>query len=89
VTRVLKKNTQCCIQVNSWLCSRYLAALRRGRSFYTARGDYVNAGLSAAACIPFAGWTSTGGKLANKAYTVYQGVDKATGAVKYLGITSR
>jgi len=56
---------------------------------YTARGDYVNAGLSAAACIPFAGWAATGGKLANKAYTVYQGVDKATGAVKYVGITSR
>jgi len=56
---------------------------------YTVRSDYVNAGLSAAACIPFAGWAATGGKLANKAYTVYQGVDKATGAVKYVGITSR
>ena len=30
------------------------------------RGDYVNAGLSAAAMIPFAGWGSTGGKMALK-----------------------
>ena len=34
---------------------------------YTARGDYLNAGLSAAAMIPFAGWGATGGKLINKA----------------------
>ena len=34
---------------------------------YTGRGDYVNAGLSAAAMIPFAGWAATGGKLGMKA----------------------
>ncbi len=33
---------------------------------YLAEGDYLNAGLSAAAMIPFAGWAATGGKLANK-----------------------
>lgn len=32
----------------------------------TARGDYVNAGLSAAAMIPFAGWAATSTKFANK-----------------------
>nr|WP_247681914.1 hypothetical protein [Paenibacillus sp. Marseille-P2973] len=30
---------------------------------YLLRKDYVNAGLSLAACIPFAGWAATGGKL--------------------------
>jgi hypothetical protein len=34
---------------------------------YTGRGDYVNAGLSAAAMIPFAGWAATGTKLGKKA----------------------
>jgi len=34
---------------------------------YEARGDHVNAALSGAAMIPFAGWFSTGGKLVNKA----------------------
>ncbi len=33
---------------------------------YTARGDYVNAGLSTAAMIPFVGWAATGGKLIAK-----------------------
>ena len=33
---------------------------------YTARGDYVNAGLSAAAMIPFAGWAATGTKVGMK-----------------------
>ncbi|HEX9061672.1 MAG TPA: hypothetical protein VF941_15935, partial [Clostridia bacterium] len=33
---------------------------------YLLRGDYLNAGLSFAACIPFAGWAATGGKLVNK-----------------------
>lgn len=33
---------------------------------YSARGDYLNAGLSVAAMIPFAGWAATGGKLASK-----------------------
>jgi hypothetical protein len=30
---------------------------------YLGRGDYANAGFSAGAMIPFAGWLSTGGKL--------------------------
>jgi RHS repeat-associated protein len=34
---------------------------------YTARGDYTNATLSAAAMIPIAGWGATGGKFVNKA----------------------
>jgi RHS repeat-associated protein len=33
---------------------------------YLGRGDYTNAGLSAAAMIPFAGWAATGGKFINK-----------------------
>jgi hypothetical protein len=33
---------------------------------YVLRGDYLNAGLSATACIPFVGWASTGGKLGGK-----------------------
>jgi RHS repeat-associated protein len=36
---------------------------------YTARGDYVNAVLSSAAMIPFAGWGATGAKWTNKAIT--------------------
>lgn len=35
---------------------------------YAARGDYVNAGLSAAAMAPVVGSAATGGKLLNKAY---------------------
>jgi predicted GIY-YIG superfamily endonuclease len=56
---------------------------------YLSRGDYVSAGLSAAAMIPFVGWGATGAKLGKKTYSVYQGFDKATGAAKYIGITSR
>ncbi|CAH1225281.1 contractile injection system protein, VgrG/Pvc8 family [Paenibacillus sp. JJ-223] len=33
---------------------------------YAARGDYVNAALSAAAAIPFVGWAATGAKFAVK-----------------------
>ena len=33
---------------------------------YTAEGDYVSAGLSAAAMIPFAGWGATAGKFAKR-----------------------
>lgn len=35
-------------------------------AIYTARGDYTNAALSAAAAIPFAGWAATGAKFLNK-----------------------
>jgi hypothetical protein len=45
---------------------------------YTARGDYVNAGLSAAAMIPFAGWAATGGKFVSKAVKL----SDAKGALK-------
>lgn len=34
---------------------------------YGLRGDYVNAGLSAAGAVPFAGWGATAGKLGRKA----------------------
>lgn len=37
-------------------------------TIYISRGDFVNAGLSMAAIVPFAGWAATGGKLTNKAY---------------------
>lgn len=33
---------------------------------YLGRGDYINAGLSAAAMVPFAGMAATGGKIARK-----------------------
>ena len=36
-------------------------------AIYLARGDYANAALSAASCIPFAGMASTGAKFAGKA----------------------
>lgn len=45
---------------------------------YTARGDYVNAGLSAAAMVPFAGWAATGGKFINKAVKYQDRVETAT-----------
>ncbi|HRF16812.1 MAG TPA: RHS repeat-associated core domain-containing protein, partial [Chitinophagaceae bacterium] len=63
---------------------------------YALRGDYENAALSGAACIPFAGWGATGTKIARKtakelksgSYLVYKGVD-ANANVRYIGITSR
>jgi hypothetical protein len=36
-------------------------------AWYTAEGDYTNAALSAAAMVPIAGWTATGGKFASRA----------------------
>jgi len=45
---------------------------------YTGRGDYVNAGLSAAAMMPIAGWLATGGKLTNKAIKYGDRVEAAT-----------
>ena len=35
-------------------------------AIYAARGDYMNAALSAAAMIPIASWAATGAKLAIK-----------------------
>ena len=60
---------------------------------YTARGDYVNAGLSAAAMVPIGGWAATGTKIARRAavsgtHVVYHGFD-AAGVVRYVGITER
>ncbi|UJF32207.1 hypothetical protein [Paenibacillus hexagrammi] len=37
-----------------------------------ARGDYVGAALSLAACIPFAGWAATGAKFARRGMEMYQ-----------------
>ena len=37
-------------------------------AWYAAEGDHLNAGLSAAAMIPIAGWGATGGKLAGKGF---------------------
>jgi RHS repeat-associated protein len=58
-------------------------------AIYLARGDTVNAALSAAACIPFAGWAATGGKVANKtikaidaANDIAKAVDTASDVVK-------
>ncbi|MFD1145582.1 DNRLRE domain-containing protein [Saccharothrix hoggarensis] len=45
-------------------------------AWYAAEGDYVNAALSAASAIPFAGYAATGAKLAIK------GADAVSGAVK-------
>jgi RHS repeat-associated protein len=45
-------------------------------AWYAAEGDYVNAALSAASAIPFAGYAATGTKLAMK------GADAVSGAVK-------
>ncbi len=41
---------------------------------YTLRGDWPNAALSATACVPFAGWGATGGKLINKGTKAWNGV---------------
>ncbi|MEU6130990.1 hypothetical protein ABZ805_17615 [Saccharopolyspora sp. NPDC047091] len=50
-------------------------------SWYAAEGDYTNAGLSAAAMIPFAGWGATGGKLLGKgAKVVSEGGQEAAEA---------
>lgn len=45
-------------------------------AWYAAEGDYVNAALSAASAVPFAGYAATGAKLAIK------GADAVSGAVK-------
>lgn len=43
-------------------------------AIYTARGDYVNASLSAAAMVPFIGWGATGAKFTSKGI---KGIDQA------------
>ena len=37
-------------------------------TWYLSEGDYVNASLSYAACMPVAGWLASGGKLGRKVY---------------------
>ncbi|MEK4114930.1 contractile injection system protein, VgrG/Pvc8 family [Paenibacillus sp. FSL W8-0919] len=49
-------------------------------AIYTARGDYTNAALSAAAAIPFAGWAATGAKFVNKGG---KALDAMSTAAKY------
>tara|TARA_R110001632_G_scaffold72532_2_gene167622 strand:+ start:1130 stop:1963 length:834 start_codon:yes stop_codon:yes gene_type:complete len=53
-------------------------------AWYTAEGDYFNAGLSTAAMVPFAGWAATATKLGTKGYSkaskVAKGVDKLSKA---------
>ena len=48
---------------------------------YLAQGDYVNAGLSGAAMIPFVGMGATGVKLAAKAKNVFDLAGAAKGGV--------
>jgi RHS repeat-associated protein len=57
---------------------------------YTARGDYVNAGLSAAAMVPIGGWAATGTKLVRKSLSNADLVQKsATKAEAAIGGTGR
>jgi hypothetical protein len=50
------------------------------------RGDYVNAGLSTSAAIPFVGWGATLGKLENKVEGIYQFT--ASSGKTYIGQSS-
>jgi hypothetical protein len=50
--------------------------------WYTAEGDYLNAGLSAAAMIPVAGWVATGGKFAVRGVKAVHTADGARAWVK-------
>lgn len=47
-------------------------------AIYAARGDYINAGLSAAAMVPLAGMAATGGKLTKKILKYQDRVEDAT-----------
>jgi RHS repeat-associated protein len=49
---------------------------------YALRGDYVSAGLSLAAMIPFAGWGSTGAKLLKKGSKVIDKADDVSDIIK-------
>ena len=57
---------------SGWTTGRGLTARRDeaadgvNAAIYAARGDYINAALSAAAMIPIAGWAATGTKIAIK-----------------------
>lgn len=55
---------------------------------YTCRGDYTNAGLSFAACIPFVGWGATGGKFINKGAKAIDKVDDVYDVAKEVSKTS-
>lgn len=56
---------------------------------YALRKDYVNAGLSLAACIPFAGWAATGGKIVSKITKFFGKIDvsKVIDTIKDAGST--
>lgn len=56
---------------------------------YALRKDYVNAGLSLAACIPFAGWAATGGKIGGKLAKFFGKIDvsKVIDTIKDAGST--
>ena len=47
-------------------------------ALYAYEGDYLNAGLSAAAMIPIGGWLATGGKWANSSIKYLNRIDDAT-----------
>jgi guanyl-specific ribonuclease Sa len=49
---------------------------------YTARGDYVNAGLSAGSMIPFVGWASTSSKFVSKGSKIAKRANAASGVAK-------
>lgn len=57
--------------------------------YYLAEGDRTNATWSALAMAPIGGQAVTATKWGRKAYKVYEGLDKASGVVKYVGITNR
>lgn len=56
---------------------------------YAARGDYLNAGLSLAACIPVGGQAATVAKMANKANTAIKATKAASAVAKAAGAITK
>jgi len=54
-------------------------------AIYAAEGDYVNASLSAAAAVPFAGWAATGAKAGMRVTQAVGGRVAAKGSAKVTG----
>lgn len=54
---------------------------------YALRGDTLNAGLSALAAIPFAGWAATGGKFINKGAKAIDAIDDVYDVAKTIDRT--
>ena len=54
---------------------------------YLAREDKTNAALSGAACVPFAGWAATGGKLVNKGVKAANQADNIYDASRVIQVT--